>query len=322
MNDKYEGIKNNLMAQVNKSYKEINQGGYSTRARYKQSAERFCGFLAQEYKLQKFKNIKEKHILAYVNYMKMEGRGASTIKTDLAGIRFTHRIIGGKNPIPNNEKLDLEKRIFNKIDRGWTKKEIEEAKNYAIENGRMDVYHSINLSSKLGYRVEGVCLATYNHLKNALINKEIYIKEKGGLERYVPITNKKQVEAIKEVMQYAKEKGRIGGSKVLVDNVKYGTEKQIKSIQNWIYNHRNKFQDNSLRSKADLKDFKQRVEREGFKIRSMNLSFHGLRYTYAQERYSDFKSKGISEHNARIRISKELGHHRADVTNIYLSQKS
>ena len=46
---------------------------------------------------------------------------------------------------------------------------------------------------------------------------------------------------------------------------------------------------------------------------------HGLRHTYAAEKYRQLIADGISELDAHLTVSRLLGHERADVTNIYLS---
>ena len=48
------------------------------------------------------------------------------------------------------------------------------------------------------------------------------------------------------------------------------------------------------------------------------LTFHGLRHTYAAEKYRQLIADGISELDAHLTVSKLLDHERADVTNIYL----
>ena len=52
---------------------------------------------------------------------------------------------------------------------------------------------------------------------------------------------------------------------------------------------------------------------------SRNLTFHGLRHTCAVEWYTSFIKKGLSESQAKLKVSKLLGHEREDVTRIYLA---
>ena len=47
--------------------------------------------------------------------------------------------------------------------------------------------------------------------------------------------------------------------------------------------------------------------------------FHGLRYTYAAEKYRELTDGGMSALDAHFAVSRLLGHERADVTSIYLA---
>lgn len=96
MSTRVENIKDNLVVQVKKLYRECNEKSFETRARYRDATERFCGFLAKEYGLQKFANIRDKHLIAYADYLKSEGIAVNTILSDLSGIRFFHRLSGAK----------------------------------------------------------------------------------------------------------------------------------------------------------------------------------------------------------------------------------
>ena len=49
------------------------------------------------------------------------------------------------------------------------------------------------------------------------------------------------------------------------------------------------------------------------------LTFHGLRHTYAAEKYRQLIADGISELDAHLTVSRLLGHERAYVTNIHLA---
>lgn len=49
------------------------------------------------------------------------------------------------------------------------------------------------------------------------------------------------------------------------------------------------------------------------------MTFHGLRHTYAAEKYRELTASGIAELDAHFTVSRLLGHERADVTNIYLA---
>ncbi|WP_462167612.1 hypothetical protein [Pseudoalteromonas sp. GB43] len=45
---------------------------------------------------------------------------------------------------------------------------------------------------------------------------------------------------------------------------------------------------------------------------------HNIRHSYAQERMTELKSLGLSRANALETVSQELGHFRAEITEVYL----
>lgn len=49
------------------------------------------------------------------------------------------------------------------------------------------------------------------------------------------------------------------------------------------------------------------------------MTFHGLRHTCAAEWYRQALDEGLNPYQARKRVSELLGHHRDDVTRIYLA---
>lgn len=85
-----EHVYQNLMVQLDKLYRHTRQGSYQTRARYYEAMKRFCGFLADEYHLERLANLAPKHLEAYAAKLRREGKSPSTIKTDLSAIRFFH----------------------------------------------------------------------------------------------------------------------------------------------------------------------------------------------------------------------------------------
>ena len=61
-----EGIYRALIAQLDKLARHNRQESYKTRQRYYEAMQRFCRYLAEEYRLQKLANISGKHLVAYV----------------------------------------------------------------------------------------------------------------------------------------------------------------------------------------------------------------------------------------------------------------
>ena len=103
------GLYKNLLAQVESIYKHSNELSFKTRARYYEATKRFCKFLANNFRLQNFKNVEDRHFKAYVEHLK-ENNSAATIQSDLSGIRYFHRKSGSKNRLSPNSKLNLPKR--------------------------------------------------------------------------------------------------------------------------------------------------------------------------------------------------------------------
>ncbi len=307
LDERTKNIKENLINQADKLFKSTNQGSIKTKYRYLAAEERFAGFLADKYRLQKLANVKAKHIESYVKFMVENGKSSSTIKTDLAGIRLFHMLSGSKNRLPDNGKLNLEKRQVGKVDRGWSEEEYENARKIAFEMGRTDVGYGMIMGYHFGMRLEEVCRCQVTHLKDALINGELYVKGKNGQERYVRIDNDEKEKIIKTLCEFAKSQNRKGTDRILFDNIKGATQKTKKSIQNWIANNRKKFQLN---------------DRESYGAEVVPvLTFHGLRHTYAQRQYKIYLNKGDKDGVAKSKLSEELGHHRTEITKIYLNEK-
>lgn len=76
-----------------------------------------------------------------------------------------------------------------------------------------------------------------------------------------------------------------------------------KAIENWIYNHREKFTDIDRQKKVN----------PGKKPRIENIVFHGLRHSYTQRR----EKLLVDDPRKRQKLSEALGHHRLGITNVY-----
>ena len=98
-----------LFPQLNRLHRHNRQGSYRTRARYYEAMQRFCRFLANRYGLERLANIAPKHLIAYILYLQESGKAPSTIKTDLAAIRFYHDIMSApRYTLPDNGELCLQ----------------------------------------------------------------------------------------------------------------------------------------------------------------------------------------------------------------------
>ena len=294
-------IYNGLVEQLNEVTKDLSgEKGYKTISRYYSACCEFSKFLASGYKLEKFNNVKAKHIFAYVERMQENGKSDSTIRTALAGIRFMYEKVGGKSILPKNDRFDFDKRERGTVNKAWTDKEIEKALSTAKGQGNEKMYFAIKLSSTFGLRIEETARLRPSQIKGGYLQ----IKGKGGKVRNVRIETKEEKKAVEELKEYVNGKDK---AEYILSNGDIKATKQ--SIEKWIERNRDSFTDKD-RTKGQTK---------GKKPMSETLSFHGLRYRYAQRRYEEELRKGSTEKKAKKTVSISLGHNRAEVTDIYLA---
>lgn len=299
-----DGAYKNLVAQIASILAHSNERSMKSRDRYYEATKRFCRFLADNYRLQKFKNVEERHFRAYVEYLK-ENRAAATTQTDLSGIRYFHEKSGSKNNISLNKRLALHKRTPGKENRAWTPEEIKKACVVARQMGRVDAQIAIDLVSEFVLRIEELCRLKVEHLMHADKYDQLIIQGKGKKVRPIPV-NAQQKEVIKRYLDYAKVAGRYPGDYLISDSEKRGVKNQIKSLQNWMSYNRVKFMDEDRGTKKE----------EGQKDRHETISWHGLRHSYAQRRFAE--ASQVAPKKAKKVISHDLGHNRGEATDIYL----
>ena len=290
---KNEGIYRALIDQLDKLARHNRQGSFRTKDRYYGAMKRFCSYLAHRYRLQKLVNISGKHLVSYVAHMQMTGKSASTIKTDLAAIRFFHDLMDAKYRLPANDELgiELERRRFGQADRTWTPPEFNRLLAAALAEDRYDYVLAFYLARYAGLRIHECCRIDTAIAEGALRESAITIKGKGGKVRTVPINDAIAV-ALREQLRRTER-----GHKLLVPD-DMPTHEAIYRIQKFLLDHRKE-----LRDKGDDRP----------------LTFHGLRHTYAAEKYQELVDSGMSELSAHLAVSQFLGHERPDVTDIYLA---
>jgi len=66
------------------------------------------------------------------------------------------------------------------------------------------------------------------------------------------------------------------------------------------------------------RNWSQSFSRSSQQVLGWSNGAHGLRHSYAQERMDELRSKGLTREYALEVVSQELGHFRADITEIYL----
>lgn len=288
------GIFQTLIAQLDKIFRHNRQGSFRTKKRYYEAMKRFCRFLADHYHLQKLANISGKHLVAYVLYLQEQGLSATTIKTELAAIRFFHdKMERTKYRLPSNDELavELERRRFGGVDRTWSVREFNLFLATCVADGHEDYAAIACLTWYAGLRIHECFRIDTAIAEQALRENIITIKGKGGKIRTVPINESIRIE-LKKMLAVTKR-----GHKLFVADDEL-THTAIGRLQQYIYQIRQHIQDEDS---------------------TRPMTHHGLRHSFAARTYQELIDSGISPLNASLRVSQLLGHERPDVTNVYLA---
>lgn len=323
--NKIDNIKENLMCQVRSVFGDMNKDSIATRYRYLQAEDRFTTFLSEEFKTQKIDNVQSKHLVAYVCSMQDKGLNPSTIKTDVAGIRYFHEYTDSKNKLLDNDGLKaklqemdrtLERRQVGGIDRHWEQQEIQGCKTLASELGHEKVVMATDFGTKFGCRLVEMLRMEKNDVVKALDTGYLHVIGKNGQERDIPVYTQEQRELLINTRDYMIKNDYNG--KVFVNPGEH--YQQVKSeIQNFISNNRDKFTTEERVSNALARELQDKDY-----IPKANLTAHGWRHTYVQnrvvdlwEKYDYIEDKEDRKEKIFKEISEEIGHHREDVTMIY-----
>ena len=290
-----EGIYRALLSQLDKLERHNRQCSYKTRQRYYEAMQRFCVFLSERYHLQKLANVSGKHLTAYVLQMQADGKSASTIKTDLAAIRFFHDKLGeAKYKLPSNADLadqaPLERRKLQGTDRHWTPEQFSVFVTACREADRTDYADIATLTFYVGLRIHEVCRLDTAAVEAWERSGLLTVKGKGGRVRSVPVT----AAAAKQALRDRRAAVQRGHKLFVPDDV--ATDAYIYAFQSFLREHR---------------------PDQGTNPRP--LTHHGLRHSYAIRQYQTAVDGGASEHRAKLDVSHLLGHGRADVTDVYLT---
>ena len=292
-----EGIYRALIAQLDKLARHNRQESYKTRQRYYEAMQRFCRFLAEEYRLQKLANISGKHLVAYVHYLQEHGKSASTVKTDLAAIRFWHDKLGdAKYKLPSNADLSsqapLERRRIGGTDRHWTPEQFTAFVEACRGAGRDDYADIAALTYYVGLRIHEVCRLDTAAVEAWERTGMLTVKGKGGRVRSVPV----EAGAAKQALRDRRAAVQRGHKLFVPDDV--ATDAYIHAFQAFLREHR---------------------PNQGTNPRP--LTHHGMRHSYAVRQYRKAVDSGATEYRAKLDVSKLLGHSRADVTDVYLASE-
>lgn len=236
------------------------------------------------------------------------GYAPATIRTELSALRTTYVKAGGKGGLPTNKQLGVPKGERGKEDRAWSSEEISKAIDLADKMGRLDVSFALHGGAAYGFRINEVCTIRVEDVEKALVTNQLKVTGKGGKVRAVPAKTEYQKLVLKLYYEHARNNHLQKGDYIISENKYRGVELQKKSIQSWIYNHRHKFIDKDRAAFVEV----------GKKPKTSTISFHGLRYDFAQELKKRLEEEGVK--NADKEVSQSLGHNRTEATKNYLSE--
>ena len=271
-------------------------GSFATRA----GRERTLSLIANELHEMGFRkmtavSLKPKHVEGLVDYWKANNRSSGTIKNRMSCLRWWSQKINRSNVIAkSNDAYDIPKRQFatntNKA------RDLPEALLARIED--KNTFFSLQLQLLFGLRCEESIkfIASFADQGDHLLLKSSWCK--GGRKREIPISTSEQ--------------------RTLLDAIHHHTGKGSLIPVEMSY-------------KQQLDRFKHQCAKAGID------HVHGLRHAYAQSRYEELtgwkspaqdgscrrqlslEQKAV-DCEARLQISRELGHERESVTTTYLGR--
>lgn len=284
VNKKLESARNSARQLINKT-----PLGFTTQRDYKRILEHCIGSLhKQGYIIDNVNQLKQKHIHFLVDKWKKEALSTRTIKNKLSVLRVAcenlrkpHVVLGNENyQLVSHKKAHQQRAIFDLNLSEFPDKYVRCA---------------VALQQAFGLRREEAI-----KFNAGLADKGHYIElrpswTKGGIGRDVPVTTREQRELLNEIKQV------FGKSNLIPPHLSY---------------------------------IQQRTHYDNAVKNSSYHNLHGLRYAYAQNRYQALtgwlapanggraskdmpaEEKAISR-EARLMISREMGHSRLNITKTY-----
>lgn len=305
-----------IMDQLIKVFRHTRAGSYGTRARYQSSCSSFIQFLDSEFKMKNLRNLSDKHLVAYVEHRQLQKIAPKTIKNDLGAIRYMHdQVPRAKHVLSSNDKLDVKlEKTLPVGNRAWTDEEFKRMQgicdkiSLSSSNPNQiriakNAKDTMILGRTMGLRITEATAMHRSQAEQALKTNMYQVKgeAKNGKWRKVPVSaaGRKVLEA--RLLTTARRES------VFIQDQK--THEAVEDIVKFIAKHRDHV-----------------VTRKGEKLRTYKgktnkLTFHGLRYKYIQERMDQEKKKGRTEMEAAQLITREVGHERIEILDIYLSKR-
>lgn len=243
------------------------------------------------YVLRNIRSLKAKHIVVLVEDWKKRGLGIGRMKNLLSDLRFIAKSLHKSSIVKSNEEYNIGQRIYH----SQTNKAIHNPDFSKVEDNSLLI--SLNLQRVFGLRREE-CLKIKPHIADEDICLRLLPSwTKGGVGRIVPIKT---------------------------DEQRYWLDQAKKLVSK---------KDSMIPNDKTYRQYSKYYNNETKKIGLERL--HGLRHAYAQRRYEKItgwkspincgkQKKYLSDsekrldYQARIVISRELGHSRVEITRTYI----
>lgn len=283
-------IYENLKIQVNAVFKHSHECSFKTRETYQERVDMFAKFLAIEYHKKNIKKISNEHLTHYVQYMQKAGLSTSYVTTTMSAIRYFYKkSVGEKFKIKSNRALGVNirsKKERTGKDRAILDSDYNALLSDTVSSGNKEYEYALRLGLTFGLRIHEFYKFRKSQINQALKSGELLIKGKGGFVRSLPL-GMTEIDLLKEVLRQVKS----DNDRIFVQK-KEKTHRKIEDLQEYI---------RESRSREDS-----------------SYTYHSLRHAYAQKLYRDLLKQGLSEFEARMIVSRRLGHDRIDITETYL----
>lgn len=310
--------KSPIMAQMEKIFRHTRANSFGTRARYESSCRNFIGFIDGKFKMKNLRNLQDKHVVAYIQYRQSEGISSKTLKNDLGAIRYMHDMIPNvKHEISDNKNLKnsfsvvLDKTPAIRGNRAWTEDEYSEMQGFVSDMATSarrgaetaaDVRDVMQLAKTMGLRVTEAIAISRVQAEQALKSGVYQVKgeAKNGKWRQVSLSDEGR-----RVLEYRIKNLERGGRLFIRPDEK--THVAVNRVEKFMQNNSKRFETTE-----------GQINRM-YEGKYNTLTYHGLRYNYIQSRMLEETENGCPILKAAMVITKEVGHERIEVLNVYLS---
>lgn len=99
------------------------------------------------------------------------------------------------------------------------------------------------------------------------------------------------------------------GGKIREVNIKENLKEQVREYLK---------QNNFKFTETEKNQYRETLKQSALNTNQRYTGTHGLRWNYAQERFNNLQEQGKSYNESLVKVSQELGHERADITEHYL----